>query len=231
MNLLSFKINKAGWPFIGIFALVSFILFSFSHFLGCVGFILTAWCVYFFRDPDRVVPLKEGLILSPADGVIQAIETATAPKELGMKGQFLRISIFLNVFNVHVNRIPISGIVLKSVYHPGQFLNASFDKASDLNERHSYLLKVNLEEKKINTQIAFVQIAGLIARRIVSEIEEGDTAHVGDRFGIIRFGSRMDVYVPLNVAPLVCIGQKVLAGETVLADLLSDEPPREGVLK
>ena len=231
MNLLSFKINKAGWPFIGIFGVVSLILFSFSHFLGCIGFILTAWCVYFFRDPDRVVPTKEGLILSPADGMIQAIETAHAPKELDMKGQFLRISIFLNVFNVHVNRIPISGIILKSVYHPGQFLNASLDKASDLNERHSYLLKVDLGEKKINTKIAFVQIAGLIARRIVSEIEEGDAPHTGDRFGIIRFGSRMDVYLPLNISPLVCVGQKVHGGESILADLLSEEPPREGILK
>lgn len=231
MSLLSFKINRAGWPFIVVFGLISLILFSFSHFIGCIGFILTAWCVYFFRDPDRVVPIKEGLILSPADGVIQAIETANAPKELSVQGQFLRISIFLNVFNVHVNRIPISGLLLKSVYHPGQFLNASLDKASDLNERHSYLLKTDLKEKTINVKIAFVQIAGLIARRIVSHVEEGDTVFAGDRFGIIRFGSRMDVYIPLNVSPLVCIGQKVLGGETPLADLLSGESPREGILK
>ncbi|HQS84270.1 MAG: phosphatidylserine decarboxylase [Alphaproteobacteria bacterium 16-39-46] len=231
MNLISFKIHKAGWPFIGIFALVALIFYSFSHFLGVVGFILTLWCLYFFRDPDRVVPTKESLILSPADGHIQAIEMAPMPKELGTKGEFLRISIFLNIFDVHVNRVPVSGILLKSVYHAGQFLNASLDKASDLNERHSYLLKVELRQSKLTTKIAFVQIAGLIARRILSTIEEGDRLIAGERFGMIRFGSRMDVYLPLNVAPLVCVGQYVLGGETPLADLTSEDLPREGLLK
>ncbi len=231
MHLISLKIHKAGWPFIGIFALVALILYSFSHFLGALGFILTLWCLYFFRDPDRVVPTKESLILSPADGHIQAIEMAPMPKELGVKGEFLRISIFLNIFDVHVNRVPVSGILLKSVYHAGQFLNASLDKASDLNERHSYLLKVELRQSKLTTKIAFVQIAGLIARRILSTIEEGDRLIAGERFGIIRFGSRMDVYLPLNVAPLVCVGQYVLGGETPLADLTSEDLPREGLLK
>lgn len=231
MNLVSFKIHKAGWPIIGIFGFIALIFLSFSPFLGCLGLMLTLWCIYFFRDPDRLVPIKESLVLSPADGHVQAIEIAEGLKELGQKGQFTRISIFLNIFDVHVNRVPISGILLKSVYHPGQFLNASFDKASELNERHSYLLKVDLKSSKISTKIAFVQIAGLIARRIISTIEEGDRLVGGERFGIIRFGSRMDVYLPLHVAPLVCVGQYVLGGETPLADLESTEPPREGVLR
>ncbi|MBS0185878.1 MAG: phosphatidylserine decarboxylase family protein [Proteobacteria bacterium] len=231
MNSVSLKIHKAAWPFVGVFILITLIFFSFSKFLGVLGLILTLWCLYFFRDPDRVVPTREGLVLSPADGHVQAIELASMPKELGLKGEFLRISIFLNIFDVHVNRVPISGILLKSVYHAGQFLNASLDKASDLNERHSYLLKVELEHPKITTKIAFVQIAGLIARRILSTIEEGDRLIAGERFGMIRFGSRMDVYLPLHIAPLVCVGQYVLGGETPLADLTSEEPARKGLLK
>ena len=211
--------------------LISFILWHFSHLLGSIGFILTAWCIYFFRDPDRYVPTKESLILSPADGVVQAIEISPAPKELDIKGDFLRISIFLNVFNVHVNRVPISGVLLKSVYHPGQFLNASFDKASTLNERHSYLLKVDLKNSKTTATIAFIQIAGLIGRRILSSVEEGERLQGGERFGMIRFGSRMDVYLPLTLSPLVCVGQQVIGGETPLADLESHEAPRDAILR
>lgn len=219
-------IHSAGLPIILVFILVTLFLLSFSKALGAIGILLTAWCVYFFRDPNRSVPTRPGLIVSPADGVVCAIETVQAPKELNLKGDFCRISIFLNVFNVHVNRIPIQGTILKSVYHPGQFLNASFDKASELNERHSYLLNVE-GLQNASLKIAFVQIAGLIARRIISTIEEGEEVQTGERFGIIRFGSRVDVYLPMTISPLVCVGQSTIGGETVLADLLSREAPRE----
>ncbi len=228
-SLISTRIHSAGYPIILAFVLVTLVLLMLSKPLGIIGILLTAWCVYFFRDPERVIPTRPGLVVSPADGLVCAIETAQAPKELDLKGDFCRISIFLNVFDVHVNRIPIQGSILKSAYHPGQFLNASLDKASDLNERHSYLLSTpDSRSPHASLKIAFVQIAGLIARRIVSEIEEGEDVQTGQRFGIIRFGSRVDLYLPLTIAPLVCVGQRVIGGETVLADLLSQEKPREG---
>ncbi len=210
------KIHKEGFLFIGIFLVIALILASFSTFLGYVGLVLTGWCAYFFRDPDRVVPQKDGLIVSPADGVVHAIvENADTPPEMELpEGNWTRISIFLNVFNVHVNRVPLGGTITKSIYHPGKFLNASLDKASVHNERQA--LVVETDHKKV---IGFTQVAGLIARRIRCDIREGDAVRTGQRFGLIRFGSRCDIYLPSSLVPHVIVGQKTIGGETVIADM------------
>ena len=217
-------INKEGYPFIALFALGAFILSMFTEPLGWIGVILTLWCIYFFRDPDRVIPEGDGLIISPADGVLLPITEAAPPEELDMgNAPLTRLSIFMNVFNVHVNRIPINGTVTGMHYYPGAFLNASLDKASEENERQA--LKVTTADGK---DIAFVQIAGLVARRIVTHIEKGDSVETGQRFGMIRFGSRVDVYLPDGVNPQVVEGQTIIAGETVLADMNSEAPARLG---
>jgi len=227
MDMFSVQIHRDGWPFIGIFAFISILLWHFAEPLGWVGAILTGWCVYFFRDPDRVVPTRKNLVVSPADGVVQMIKKASLPDELDKDGKdWVRISIFLNVFNVHVNRVPIAGKILKSIYHPGKFLNAAHDKASEHNERQTLFMSVNKE-----TNLCFVQIAGLIARRIRCDIQEGQSVKTGQRFGLIRFGSRMDVYMPAQYAPMVIEGQKVIAGETILADLDSEEAKRVGEVR
>ena len=196
----------------------------FSDALGIAGVVLTLWCVYFFRDPERITPVREGLIISPADGVVKMIDKAPPPKELNMgdKDRW-RICVFMNVFNVHVNRIPISGTVTALNYRPGKFLNASLDKASELNERQS--LGLILDGGK---DIAFVQIAGLVARRILCDVTEGKEMKTGERFGMIRFGSRVDVYLPDGVKPMVAVGQTAIAGETVIADIQAKEPVRAG---
>ena len=196
----------------------------FSVALGIAGVVLTLWCVYFFRDPERITPVREGLIISPADGVVKMIDKAPPPKELNMgdKDRW-RICVFMNVFNVHVNRIPISGTVTALNYRPGKFLNASLDKASELNERQS--LGLTLDGGK---DIAFVQIAGLVARRILCDVTEGKEMKTGERFGMIRFGSRVDVYLPDGVKPMVAVGQTAIAGETVIADIKAKEPVRAG---
>lgn len=196
----------------------------FSVALGIAGVVLTLWCVYFFRDPERITPVREGLIISPADGVVKMIDKAPPPKELNMgdKDRW-RICVFMNVFNVHVNRIPISGTVTALNYRPGKFLNASLDKASELNERQS--LGLTLDGGK---DIAFVQIAGLVARRILCDVTEGKEMKTGERFGMIRFGSRVDVYLPDGVKPMVAVGQTAIAGETVIADIQAKEPVRAG---
>lgn len=210
------KIHKEGFLFVGIFLVITLILFLISSVLGYIGLILTGWCAYFFRDPDRVVPTQEGLIVSPADGVVHVIEeNAETPEEMNLpKGKWTRISIFLNVFNVHVNRVPLGGKIIKSIYHPGKFLNASLDKASKDNERQS--LVVETADKKV---IGFTQIAGLIARRIRCDIREGDDVKTGQRFGLIRFGSRCDIYLPSALVPQIIVGQKTIAGETVITDM------------
>ncbi len=205
-------------------------IFYFLPFLGLLCFIVAGWTVYFFRDPDRVVIQSPGIILSPADGVVQSIIPSALPPELGGKRGYTRISIFLNIFNVHVNRIPIAGRVIKTVYHPGKFLNASFDKASTLNERQSTLLEVSVGEDE-TIEIAFVQIAGLIARRIVNEIEDDTEVRAGARFGIIKFGSRMDVYLPESYVAQVGVGQIAVGGETILATLFSSEDTRPTFVK
>lgn len=209
-------INREGYRFVAIFAVITALLFLFTpDFFGWVGVILTLWCVYFFRDPDRHVPTKEGLIVSPADGVVQLIERAVPPEELGMGSDpLLRISVFLNVFNVHVNRVPLGGTVVKQVYRPGKFLNAALDKASEENERHAVHLRTDSGK-----DIVFVQIAGLVARRILCHLVDGQEVRTGERFGLIRFGSRTDIYLPEGVEPQVGVGQNMIGGETVIADL------------
>ena len=215
-------IHRDGHKFVAIFAVVTLILFWIWSFLGWIGVILTIWCAYFFRDPDRVTPLREGLVIAPADGRICAIEDVGAPSELDLDGEDrVRVSIFMNVFDVHVNRSPAAGKVSKMTYVPGRFINAELDKASEDNERLALTLEL-ADGKKLGV----VQIAGLVARRIVPFVKEGEPLGVGERFGLIRFGSRVDVYLPPGQNALVAIGQRTLAGETVLADLASDEPER-----
>jgi phosphatidylserine decarboxylase len=220
-------IHPAGWPFIAIFAGVAIALAWWMEPLGYLGAVLTAWCAYFFRNPDRTTPTRAGLVISPADGVVQSIVEAVPPEELGMgDSPRTRVAVFMNVFNVHVNRVPIDGTISATSYRPGKFLNASLDKASVDNERQS--LKVTTEDGK---DIGFVQIAGLVARRIICWAKEGDQMKAGERFGLIRFGSRVDVYLPDGVAPLVVVGQSAVAGETVLADLGTEERARTGEIR
>jgi phosphatidylserine decarboxylase len=220
-------IHSAGWPFIAIFAGISVALAFVWSPLGWVGAVLTLWCVYFFRNPDRVTPVRGGLVIAPADGVVQLVDRASPPPELEMGDvPMARICIFMNVFNVHVNRIPIDGTVKRAVYRPGKFFNASFDKASELNERQSLCLAT-----EDNTEFACVQIAGLIARRIKCDVSDGSPVRAGERFGLIRFGSRVDVYMPDGIAPLVVQGQRTVAGETVLADLQAQESIRTGEIR
>ena len=219
------SLDRDGWRFVLIFAFFALILFMLSPFLGGLGGILTAWCFYFFRDPDRVTPTRQGLVISPADGLVVSINPGTPPKELELdpKTSWLKVSIFLNVFDVHVNRIPLDGTIVKSVYHPGKFLNASFDKASDVNERHAYVVK-----RGTQTLLPFVQVAGLVARRIRCDIKEGMKVKAGQRFGMIRFGSRADVYLPKGVQPMICEGQRMVGGETIIADLNATTSAMEG---
>lgn len=226
-------INRAGWPFIGLFALVTAIFWGLAaeweifSILGAAGLVATAWCVYFFRDPERVVPTREGLIVSPADGLVQMIRPAVPPKELNMGDAPLTcVSIFLNVFNVHINRVPVAGTIDAVSYRPGKFLNAAMDKASEDNERMACAVRM-----ADGRRIAFVQIAGLVARRIICNLKDGQTVATGERYGLIRFGSRTDVYLPDGVSPLVIVGQLAIGGETVLADLQATEAPREGALR
>jgi len=217
-------IHPEGWRFVAIFAAIAAVLWWLWAPLGAAGAVLTAWCAYFFRNPERVTPARVGLIISPADGTVQMIGKAAPPPELEMGAAArTRISIFMNVFNVHINRIPVDGTIEKLAYRPGKFVNASLDKASEHNERQSVRMR-----SQDGRELAVVQIAGLVARRIRCWIEEGQGVAAGERFGLIRFGSRVDVYLPDGVSPLVCAGQTAIAGETVLADLGSSEGPREG---
>jgi len=220
-------INRAGWPFIAGFAVVALILWSAGDLLGLIGLVLTLWCVYFFRDPERVTPSRDGLIVSPADGVVQKVDSAPPPPELDMGDEPRnRVCVFMNVFNVHVNRAPADGTLKTIAYRPGKFLNASLDKASIDNERNSF--RLDLDGKK---DLAFVQIAGLVARRIVCQVHEGQPLAAGQRVGLIRFGSRVDVYLPKGVSPLVVEGQTAIAGETVIADMSSKEAARSGQVR
>ncbi len=214
--------HPEGYRFVAIFAAITAVLFWIWDPLGWLGLGATIWCYYFFRDPKRSVPQGDGLILSPADGVISLIEPAVPPPELGMGPEALtRVSVFMNVFNCHVNRAPIAGRVVAIAYRPGKFFNASMDKASSDNERNSVCL-----EMADGRKLAVVQIAGLVARRIVCFTSEGQSLLAGERFGLIRFGSRLDVYLPNGVAPMVALGQTMCAGETVIADLGSTAPRR-----
>lgn len=217
-------INRAGWPFIAAFAVVTVVLAVIAEPLGWIGGALTLWCVFFFRDPDRVTPVRPGLIVSPADGLVRWVGPALPPPELELGGDpRQRVSVFMNVFDVHVNRIPADGVIDRLFYRPGRFFNASLDKASEDNERQSIVVTASGGER-----IGVVQIAGLVARRIQCRLESGQAVRGGERFGMIRFGSRVDVYLPEGTAPLVALGQRTIAGETVIADLQSIELPRAG---
>ncbi len=219
--------HRAGWPFIVGFAVASLLISLLWDGFILIGLVLTLWCIYFFRDPARIVPTRDGLIISPADGrVTDVTEGCALPRELSGKdeddGDYTRISIFLSVFNVHVNRIPVSGVVKKLVYKPGLFLNAGDPRASFENERCAALIA-----HESGREFGVVQIAGLIARRILCDVQEGQDVKKGDRYGIIRFGSRVDIYLPEGVAPLVSVGQTMIGGETVLADMASSETARD----
>jgi phosphatidylserine decarboxylase len=217
-------LHQEGWRFVALFALVTLLLFWLWAPFGWIGVVATAWCAFFFRDPPRVTPQRDGLVISPADGVVQMIAQVPPPPELAMgDAPMTRISVFMNVFNVHVNRIPINGTIIDKVYTPGQFLNASLDKASVFNERTAVRLRM-----ADGRDIALVQIAGLVARRIRCDAERSQQVKTGERFGLIRFGSRVDVYLPPEISPLVVTGQTVIAGESVIADLASSEPARQG---
>jgi len=217
-SLLNGRIHPQGYVFIALFAGATFFL-SFVHpWLGWGGVLLTLWCVFFFRDPHRTPPVLENALVAPADGVILSIATAPLPPEIQQDSYqkwqettWTRISIFLNIFDVHVNRIPLSGRVLQVVYHPGKFFNASLDKASDFNERNTLLV-----QNPDGETVVVVQIAGLIARRIVCHVHEDQQVERGERFGMIRFGSRTDVYVPSHFLLHVVQGQRTIGGETVL---------------
>lgn len=213
-------INKEGWKFVAAFALITALLALLWEPLGVIGIVLTVWCYFFFRDPERVTPQIDNVVVSPADGKVQMITKIKGPKELGMeKEEYTRVSIFMSVFNVHVNRAPASGTITKTSYIKGKFFNATLDKASKDNERQ--LLAMKTESGK---DIAFVQIAGLVARRILCFAKKGTTYKAGERFGLIRFGSRLDVYLPEGVEPQVCLGQTMIAGETIIANLNSSAP-------
>jgi phosphatidylserine decarboxylase len=216
-------VHSDGYKFLAIGAGVCLLLFLVWPPLAWIAVLITAWIAYFFRDPPRVTPLREGLIIAPGDGRISAVEQVRPPAELGLGDEpRLRISIFLSVFDVHINRSPVAGRVVRSIYVPGTFLNAALDKASEENERRCLIIST-----PGNIEIAVVQIAGLVARRIVTFIREGDTVGIGERYGLIRFGSRVDTYLPPGHGPLVAVGQRAIGGETILADLKSDEPERE----
>ena len=206
------KLHKEGYRFLAIAAVVAFILLLISNFLGIISFILTIWIYYFFRDPERFPINDENYLLSPADGGVSQITEVNGPTELGLeKRKFTRVSIFMNVFNCHVNRVPYSGKVNKIFYKPGKYINASLDKASDDNERN-YIKMINSD----GNELVLVQIAGIIARRIVCEIKENDEIKQGDKFGIIRFGSRVDLYFE-NYQLMVCKNQNTIGGETIIA--------------
>jgi phosphatidylserine decarboxylase len=206
-------VHPEGYPFIGGFAFVSLILFWIWSPLGWVGVGLTVWCALFFRDPVRVTPVREGIVVAPADGRVSMVANVVPPAELGLGDKpLLRISIFMSVFNCHVNRSPVAGRIERIAYRPGKFINAELDKASEDNERNSLVISTPAG------RIGVIQIAGLVARRIVSFVREGQSVGAGERFGLIRFGSRLDVFLPEGSKALVAEGQTAIAGETVLAD-------------
>ena len=221
------NIHHEGWRFVGIFVAVTALLAIIWEPLGCIGLVLTIWCYYFFRDPQRVTPDIKDVVVSPADGIVQMIAKVKAPDELNMGDQmFTRVSVFMSVFNVHVNRAPADGKITNAVYVPGKFLNATLDKASKDNERQLLAMKT-----KSGKDICFVQIAGLVARRIVCDAQIGQEYKAGERFGMIRFGSRLDVYLPEGVEPQVALGQTMVAGETIIANLSGEFKPLEGVIR
>jgi len=216
-------VHRDGHKFVAIALAATLVLFYIWPALGWIAALATAWVIYFFRDPDRVTPLRDGLVIAPADGKVSLIETVRPPAELGLGDEErVRVSIFLSVFDVHIQRAPLAGRIIRSLYVPGAYLNAALDKASEENERRTIVI-----ETALGVKVAVVQIAGLVARRIVTFVAEGDSLGVGERFGLIRFGSRVDTYLPPGAHPLVAVGQRAVGGETVIADLKSTEPERE----
>ena len=212
-------INREGYPFLAIAGVVTLLGWWFADGLFWPLAIITAWVAYFFRDPVRVTPIRDGLVISPADGIVSQIANALPPPELGLSDRpMLRVSVFMNVFDCHVNRSPVTGRIAKIVYKPGKFLNADLDKASEQNERNGFIIEA------AGGRYGVVQIAGLVARRIVCWSHEGENVGAGERLGMIRFGSRVDVYLPDGVRPLVNVGQKTVAGETLLADAMASMP-------
>ncbi|WP_018239242.1 phosphatidylserine decarboxylase [Ensifer sp. BR816] len=213
-------VHKEGYRFIAIFFVVSLILGFLWEPLMWIGFLLTAWCAYFFRDPERMTPIDDDLVISPADGRVSSIATVTPPEELGLGSEpMLRISVFMNVFDCHVNRAPMSGTVRRIAYRAGSFLNAELDKASQDNERNGLVVETS------HGAVGVVQIAGLVARRILCWTTENASLEGGERFGLIRFGSRVDVFLPEGAQPRVSLGQKAIAGETVIAEFGSSKGP------
>lgn len=226
-NYMLPTIHNEGWRFVGIFAAVTALLAIIWEPLGWLGLVLTVWCYYFFRDPQRITPDIANVVVSPADGIVQMIAEVPAPEELNMgKQKFTRVSIFMSVFNVHVNRVPAEGKITNAVYVPGKFLNATLDKASKDNERQLLAMKT-----KDGKDLCFVQIAGLVARRIVCDAQIGQEYKAGERFGMIRFGSRLDVYLPQGVEPQVVLGQTMIAGESIIANLASDAKAMNGTIR
>jgi phosphatidylserine decarboxylase len=208
-------VHPEGHKFVSIFAAITLVLFLLWEPLGWTGVGLTVWVYYFFRDPERVVPNDNGIMVSPADGIVSLLEPAVPPMELELGSEpMTRVSVFMSVFNCHVNRIPAAGRITTVAYHHGKFLNASLDKASEQNERNG--ITIELSDGR---QYGVVQIAGLIARRIICWSEEGSDMQRGERFGLIRFGSRLDIYLPSGAEPTVQIGQTMIAGETIIARL------------
>ena len=213
-------IHREGYVFIAAFAAATLVLGIFSYTLFWIGLILTAWCIYFYRDPQRVTPTDDGLVVSPADGVVSAVGPAIPPRELTLGAEErIRVSVFMNVFSCHINRAPARGRIARIEHRPGKFLNAELDKASDENERNGLVIE------SPNGSIAVVQVAGLVARRIVCWAEMGDRIAIGERLGLIRFGSRVVVYLPQGATPRVAIGQTAVGGETVIAEFGGEPLP------
>ncbi|MGB8842114.1 MAG: phosphatidylserine decarboxylase [Aliidongia sp.] len=220
-------IHPDGWKFVALFVAVTLMLFLLWQPLGWAGVVASAWCIYFFRDPPRVTPVRPGLVVSPADGLVVSVGTSLPPAELDMEMRpMTKIGVFLNVFDVHINRVPMAGTVERTRYHKGRFVNASFDKASDVNER----MAIRLATAE-GSDIAVVQVAGLVARRIVCAVAAGQPVVTGERFGLIRFGSRTDLYLPESWSVQVMVGQRVIGGETIIADAHSAESRREGEVR
>lgn len=213
-------VHREGYRFIAIFFVVSLALGFLWEPLMWIGFVLTAWCAYFFRDPERMTPIDDDLVISPADGTVSSVATVMPPEELGLGSEpMLRISVFMNVFNCHVNRAPMGGTVRRIAYRAGKFVNAELDKASQENERNGLVIETK------HGQIGVVQIAGLVARRVLCWTRESASLEAGERFGLIRFGSRLDVFLPPGAEPRVTVGQTATGGETVLAEFGSAKGP------
>ena len=224
---MSFYIHRDGFKFISIFSAISIILFLLDSSFAFISVILTLFCIYFFRNPKRVVPKDENLIVSTCDGTVSSVNLEVPPSNLGLgEKERYRVSVFLSIFNVHVNRLPASGRVRDIFYHQGAFINASLDKSSILNERNTIVMELNNDQENL---IAFTQIAGLIARRIVCYTKKNDFVSKGEVFGLIRFGSRCDIWLPVGAIPLVFKGQTMVSGESIISDIsIKNAIPKEG---